>query len=175
MAARQRDEVSPLANLANSAAALLLAFAVLSSRRAEAQGEPDWRAETASVLQQVSQQAFLSSFAAIFSNFLQGGQQPITAPATLLVPSNVGHWRYLARWTALSPTHQRRLLRYHILPSRYTAQQLLDAPPLTLFPTFNHRLPLNKTLKPEEVYFQSVPPMKSASPLSVPDAGLRTG
>ncbi|CAI5990909.1 unnamed protein product [Closterium sp. NIES-65] len=103
---------------------------------------------------------------------LQGGQQPITAPAKLLVPTNVGHWQYLAHWTALSPTHQRRLLRYHILPGRYTAQQLLDAPQLTLFPTFNHRLPLNRTLKPEEVYFQSVPPMKSASPLSVPDAGL---
>ncbi|CAI6007886.1 unnamed protein product [Closterium sp. NIES-65] len=201
MADRQWSVVSPLANFASSAVALLLVFAVLSSRRANAQGEPDWRAETASVLQQVSQQAFLSSFAAIFSEFcnhhahvplfvlrvrilplsspvaslppfLQGGQQPITAPAKLLVPTNVGHWQYLAHWTALSPTHQRRLLRYHILPGRYTTQQLLDAPPLTLFPTFNHRLPLNRTLKPEEVYFQSVPPMKSASPLSVPDAGL---
>ncbi|CAI5990883.1 unnamed protein product [Closterium sp. NIES-65] len=166
------DRQSLLANFASSAVAVLLAFAVLSSRRAEAQGEPDWRAKTASVLQQVSQQEFLSSFAAIFSEFLQGGQQPITAPATLLVPTNVGHWRYLSHWTALSPTHQRRLLHYHILPGRYTAQQLLDAPPLTLFPTFNHHLPLNKTLKPEEVFFQSVPLMKSASPLNMPDAGL---
>ncbi|CAI5994577.1 unnamed protein product [Closterium sp. NIES-64] len=166
------DRQSLLAKFASSAVAVLLAFAVLSSRRAEAQGEPDWRAKTASVLQQVSQQEFLSSFAAIFSEFLQGGQQPITAPATLLVPTNVGHWRYLSHWTALSPTHQRRLLHYHILPGRYTAQQLLDAPPLTLFPTFNHHLPLNKTLKPEEVFFQSVPLMKSASPLNMPDAGL---
>ncbi|CAI5944437.1 unnamed protein product [Closterium sp. NIES-65] len=103
---------------------------------------------------------------------VQSEQLYIDQDATILIPTNVGYWRYETQWDTLTRKQKRRLLRYHILKGRYTTQQLLDAAPLTLFPTFNQNLPVNKTLKPNEVYFQSVPPTRFVSPLSVPNAGL---
>ncbi|CAI5964939.1 unnamed protein product [Closterium sp. NIES-65] len=152
--------------------AAVLVTCLLSGLKAQAAGQVDWEAQTESILQQVSQQTYLSSFAEIFTDFYQSGQLYIDQPATLLIPTNVGHWRYQTQWNTLTPKQKRRVLRYHVLKGRYTTQQLLDAPPLTLFPTLNQNLPLNKTVKPNEVYLQSVPAMKFASPLSVPNAGL---
>ncbi|CAI5520716.1 unnamed protein product [Closterium sp. Naga37s-1] len=138
----------------------------------EGQAEPDWGAQMQSILQQVANRTFLSSFGQIFASFFQSEQLYIDQDATLLIPTNVGYWRYETQWDTLTRKQKRRLLRYHILKGRYTTQQLLDAAPLTLFPTFNQNLPVNKTLKPNEVYFQSVPPTRFVSPLSVPNAGL---
>ncbi|GJP50826.1 hypothetical protein CLOM_g9985 [Closterium sp. NIES-68] len=174
MAIRARNAVTPWAVFASGIAALLVAC-LLSGSGAKAQAPPaevDWEAQTDSILQQISQQTFLSSFAEIFTDFFQSGQLFIDQNATLLIPGNVGHWRYLTQWNTLTPKQKRRLLRYHIIKGRYTTQELLAAAPLTLFPTFNQNLPLNKTLKPNEVYFQSVPAMKFPSPLSLPNAGL---
>ncbi|CAI5477301.1 unnamed protein product [Closterium sp. Yama58-4] len=135
-------------------------------------GEPDWEAQMASIIQQVANQTFLSSFGQIFTSYFESEQLFIDQDATILIPTNVGYWRYETQWDTLTRKQKRRLLRYHILKGRYTTQQLLDAAPLTLFPTFNQNLPVNKTLKPNEVYFQSVPPTRFVSPLSVPNAGL---
>ncbi|CAI7895142.1 unnamed protein product [Closterium sp. NIES-53] len=134
--------------------------------------EPDWEAQMASIIQQVANQTFLSSFSQIFTSYFESEQLFIDQDATILIPTNVGYWRYETQWDTLTRKQKRRLLRYHILKGRYTTQQLLDAAPLTLFPTFNQNLPVNKTLKPNEVYFQSVPPTRFVSPLSVPNAGL---
>ncbi|CAI7834212.1 unnamed protein product [Closterium sp. NIES-54] len=184
--------------------------------------EPDWEAQMASIIQQVANQTFLSSFSQIFTSYcefstllnhslfipiptnipnitgatyshpyhsfspppsslplvpllpapVESEQLFIDQDATILIPTNVGYWRYETQWDTLTRKQKRRLLRYHILKGRYTTQQLLDAAPLTLFPTFNQNLPVNKTLKPNEVYFQSVPPTRFVSPLSVPNAGL---
>ncbi|CAI5477309.1 unnamed protein product [Closterium sp. Yama58-4] len=133
---------------------------------------PNWGAQMASIIQQVANQTFLSSFGQIFTSYFESGQLFIDQDATILIPTNVGYWRYETQWDTLTRKQKRRLLRYHILKGRYTTQQLLDAAPLTLFPTFNQNLPVNKTLKPNEVYFQSVPPTRFVSPLSVPNAGL---
>ncbi|CAI5979211.1 unnamed protein product [Closterium sp. NIES-64] len=192
MAVRARNAVIPRALFASGFAAVLVTC-LLSGLKAQAAGQVDWEAQTESILQQVSQQTYLSSFAEIFTDFCetltlrpthclllpptstdrdQSGQLYIDQPATLLIPTNVGHWRYQTQWNTLTPKQKRRVLRYHVLKGRYTTQQLLDAPPLTLFPTLNQNLPLNKTVKPNEVYLQSVPAMKFASPLSVPNAGL---
>ncbi|CAI7929758.1 unnamed protein product [Closterium sp. NIES-54] len=114
-------------------------------------------------------------FCQLFPNLpppVQSEQLYIDQDATILIPTNVGYWRYETQWDTLTRKQKRRLLRYHILKGRYTTQQLLGATPLTLFPTFNQNLPVNKTLKPNEVYFQSVPPTRFVSPLSVPNAGL---
>ncbi|CAI5975493.1 unnamed protein product [Closterium sp. NIES-64] len=135
-------------------------------------GEPDWEAQMQSILRQVANQTFLNNFAQDFTFFFLTEQLYIDRNATILIPTNVGYWRYATQWNTLTPKQKRRLLRYHILEGRYTAQQLLDAAPFTLFPTFNQNLPVNKTLKPNEVYFQSVPPTRFVSPLSVPNAGL---
>ncbi|CAI5462431.1 unnamed protein product [Closterium sp. Yama58-4] len=134
-----------------------------------ASGVSNWEAQTQSIFQQVANQTFLSSFGQIFSNYFRSQQLYIDQDATILIPTNVGYWRYETQWDTLKPKQKRRLLRYHILKGRYTAQQLLDAAPLTLFQTFNQNLPVNKTLKPNEVYFQSVPPTRFVSPLSVTD------
>ncbi|CAI5520586.1 unnamed protein product [Closterium sp. Naga37s-1] len=136
---------------------------------------PDWEAQMASIIQQVANQTFLSSFGQIFTSYFESEQLFIDLDATILIPTNVGYWRYETQWDTLTRKQKRRLLRYHILKGRYTTQQLLDATPLTLFPTFNQNLPVNKTLKPNEVYFQSVPPTRFVSPLSVPNAGLTDG
>ncbi|CAI7810085.1 unnamed protein product [Closterium sp. NIES-53] len=138
----------------------------------EGQAEPDWEAQMQSILQQVANRTFLSSFGQIFASYFQSEQLYIDQDATILIPTNVGYWRYETQWDTLTRKQKRRLLRYHILKGRYTTQQLLGATPLTLFPTFNQNLPVNKTLKPNEVYFQSVPPTRFVSPLSVPNAGL---
>ncbi|CAI5460389.1 unnamed protein product [Closterium sp. Yama58-4] len=125
-----------------------------------------------STIQLVSNQTVLSSFAQFYSNHFKSEQLYIDRNATILIPTNVGYWRFETQWDTLTRRQRRRLLRYHILKGRYTAKQLLNAAPLTLFPTLNLNLPLNKTLKPNEVYFQSVPATRFVSPLSVPNAGL---
>ncbi|CAI7884830.1 unnamed protein product [Closterium sp. NIES-54] len=108
-----------------------------------------------SIIQQVANQKELSSFAQIFSNQFKTEQLYIDRNATILIPTNVGYWRFESRWDTLSRRQKRRLLRYHILKGRYTAGQLLSAAPDTLFPTLNMNLPVNKTFKANVVPFQS--------------------
>ncbi|CAI5494442.1 unnamed protein product [Closterium sp. Naga37s-1] len=134
MAVRARNAVTPRAIFASGVAALLVTC-LLSGLKAQAQA--DYEAQTESILQQVSQQTYLSAFTEIFTDFYQSGQLYIDQPATLLIPTNVGHWRYQTQWNTLTPKQKRRVLRYHVLKGRYTTQQLLAAAPLTLFPTLN--------------------------------------
>ncbi|CAI5507397.1 unnamed protein product [Closterium sp. Naga37s-1] len=174
---RTRNGVTPWAVLASSAAgvaAALLVACLLSggsgANFAEAQPaspqmvvptvapaarsgrdftplDPDWEAQMQSIIQQVANQKELSSFAQIFSNQFKTEQLYIDRNATILIPTNVGYWRFESRWDTLSRRQKRRLLRYHILKGRYTAGQLLSAAPGTLFPTLNMNLPVNKTFK----------------------------
>ncbi|CAI5973104.1 unnamed protein product [Closterium sp. NIES-64] len=117
--------------------------------------DPDWEAQMQSIIQQVANQKELSSFAQIFSNQFKTEQLYIDRNATILIPTNAGYWRFESRWDTLTRRQKRRLLRYHILKGRYTAGQLLNAAPGTLFPTLNTNLPVNKTFKATIVPFQS--------------------
>ncbi|CAI5944440.1 unnamed protein product [Closterium sp. NIES-65] len=118
-------------------------------------GEPDWEAQMQSILRQVANQTFLNNFAQDFTFFFKTEQLYIDRNATILIPTNAGYWRFESRWDTLTRRQKRRLLRYHILKGRYTAGQLLNAAPGTLFPTLNTNLPVNKTFKATIVPFQS--------------------
>ncbi|CAI5507396.1 unnamed protein product [Closterium sp. Naga37s-1] len=56
----------------------------------EGQAEPDWEAQMQSILQQVANRTFLSSFGQIFASYFQSEQLYIDQDATILIPTNVG-------------------------------------------------------------------------------------
>ncbi|CAI5507398.1 unnamed protein product [Closterium sp. Naga37s-1] len=132
MAIRSRNTVTPWAALASSGVAALLTACLLSGSGAnftEAQPapavsdraaqmvvptaaaaagswpppDPGWEEQMESIIQQVANKTSLSSFAQIFSNHFKTQQVFIDRNATILIPTNVGYWRYETRWDILEP------------------------------------------------------------------------
>ncbi|CAI5946015.1 unnamed protein product [Closterium sp. NIES-64] len=165
MAIRMRGAV-----VASSGFAALLVACLLSAggpNLASAQWDwtsqllPDYKAQTQTIMRQLARmnRTYYSRFPQIFASFFKSGDLVIDQDATILVPSDDGflYCRKARDFDNLTRKQKLRLLRYYILKGRYTAQQLFNAAPNRLFPTFDQNLPLNKTVYPQGMCLEPVP------------------